>query len=99
MKIRTGFVSNSSSSSFLIYGIYLSSAEVEKLGGLSKLLKGTDLDFHNPPECDYFVGVSWDAVKDDETGAQFKERVARQISEKFGSEQSCDTYSESWYDG
>jgi len=98
MKFRSGFVSNSSSSSFLIYGVALDNeAAVE----LAKRLAGPDdaiddiedmemhelyslIDEHVPkglviewPMDDYdiFIGASWDTVRDNETGKEFKERV------------------------
>lgn len=42
MKVRNGFVSNSSSSSFLIYGAWVDNADVEK--ALMDHLEGNDLE-------------------------------------------------------
>ena len=68
MKVRTGFVSNSSTTSFMIYGCAIDRSELIELLGLeiededdcfdeldsalSKALKKTDLVFHLPYEWD-----------------------------------------------
>ena len=92
MKIRVGFVSNSSSSSFLIYGAVVSDDtmkhELEK-EGLSEIY-GQD---------DTYIGLSWDQIKDDESGAQFKQRIRDAIKKVCGPDVKCQTFSESWYDG
>lgn len=47
--------------------------------------KNTELEFHIP---DYdesvYIGISWDKVKDNETGLQFKERVVSEINKILG---------------
>lgn len=79
MKIRTGFVSNSSSSSFLIYGIELTSEEFGKFSN--------DYDYaypeyyHGDGEYAHYFGISWNEVGDDETGREFKERVVKEVNE------------------
>ncbi len=79
MKIRLGFVSNSSTTSFLIYGIELTSEELEKLTeDLPELLE-KEYSYDE----DGYLGRSWDTVKDDETGKQFKESVEKEVKKLF----------------
>ena len=123
MKIRNGFVSNSSSSSFLIFG--------KCFDGVSKFIKNDTVleklgnDFDEEDDVDYYeimeeligwkevlefhineydtdsiwVGVSWDKVKDDETGLEFKQRVSNEINKKLGTSlriEDLNTYEEAW---
>ena len=97
MKIRQGFVSNSSSSSFLIYGVTVPSNEdlYDKCDKLKLVCK-------SPPYEDgrcMYIGRSWCEVKDDETGAQFKKRVKEELTKFFGKEVECGTLENAWYDG
>ena len=90
MKIRHGFVSNSSSQSFCIYGIYLDEEPKGDLDGLS--MECTERD-------EVCVGRSWASVKDDETGKQFKEDVEKKVKALFGEDKKCNTHEYSWYNG
>lgn len=83
MKLRNGFVSNSSTSSFLIYGV-----EVEAGWEASEALYGEILDKYDLSSwCingeNLFIGESWCNVRDDETGRQFKDRVQKAINDLF----------------
>jgi hypothetical protein len=137
MKIRNGFVSNSSSSSFCLYGISVDESEIvaalkakgetdpmldesiyEYLDAWSyehKKSKGelTEEDiakyesrFFHPDDgfefedvngCYQVIGVPWNKIKDDETGAEFKARIQAKITELLGDDAKCDTQIEAWY--
>jgi hypothetical protein len=78
MKIRNGFVSNSSSSSFCIVGKQYSEEEYETIFN--------DLDWESPiygvriTEYDpYTVGLNITTMKDNETLAEFKKRAYEEI--------------------
>ena len=118
MKIRNGFVSNSSSSSFLIYGVTFenTSEMVEKASDklktewkeYNKENKNYEISFEDymddfegyRPYDDYtYLGLSWGDIKDDETGAQFKERAYEYIKENFNiTKEDLSTHEECWHD-
>jgi hypothetical protein len=114
MKVRLGFVSNSSASSFCIYGAAFENDEVKKMLGIKddesvedddgdygiveKLEKKTGLtcggwgaDYDT-----FYIGRSYDTLKDDETGKQFKESVEKKLKELFGKKVKCEHMEEAW---
>lgn len=94
MKTRIGFVSNSSSTSFCIYGVCQQIDENQEND-----LEKAGLEIHRSPYGeDMYVGASWYSIQDDETAGQFKNKVKSIIESVLGPVE-CSTYEESWYDG
>ena len=100
MKIRNGFVSNSSSSSFMIYGAFIDGDKIREIYA-EPLKNDEDFDFYdevikwsiknsllamNDDGCDdgFFVGRDPITIGDDETGKQFKQDVQDKIEQFFG---------------
>jgi len=114
MKVRLGLVSNSSSSSFTVFGARLENeAEFEKLTGqdMHEFLANSELDdFYGDPngwEPEVYVGLCLSGefehcqrsdIRDDETPNQFKQRV-RDLLPRSIPEDMIGTYSESYYNG
>jgi len=94
MKIRTGFVSNSSSSSFCIFGTYenLTSEMIDKL-------EDAGFSVYDPWEssCQY-AGMDCDKMEMDETRRQFEDRVTKKL-EELGYKGPFGHYREGWYNG
>lgn len=86
MKLRTGFVSNSSSSSFCILGVIIPSEIIteltEKGSDIYELEEKTDLDVAEGLDVysgEHFIGLTPDAMADDETLLEFKERILKKL--------------------
>jgi hypothetical protein len=101
MKIRNGFVSNSSSSSFLIFGKSFDNIDFLNNNDKVQVLINEDYDTFEIMESIFpfkgnlewhmmeyddtiYVGQSWDNVKDDETGLQFKQRTVDELNKLCG---------------
>lgn len=107
MKIRLGFVSNSSSSSFCIYGYYIdcNSPERKTLSNNYKRIDERKLYFGGP-DGSYCLGLPIDEMKDDETKVEFIKRAEKEIKEcmfELGivnlPEGKPQLHQEGWYDG
>ena len=110
MKIRNGFVSNSSYSSFCIYGTRLEvsltdeeekkDTEGDALDTKMENLRNTIdkhkiLEYHEDWDNNcFYVGRSWSSIKDSETGRQFKTSVESALKELTGKEENCETIDE-----
>jgi len=96
MKIRAGFVSNSSSVSFCIYGIWIDHPEEE----LMEVAEELGLYCHRDQYGDgLYIGEEWSSIGDDETGKQFKEATQEKVNKLPVDDKKCSTHEEGWYDG
>lgn len=84
MKIRLGFVSNSSSSSFCAWGIHFENIkhddDADFIDAMKKEFEDTPVEIIHEWENErLYLGLSYDNLKDDETGRQFKDRAEKEI--------------------
>jgi hypothetical protein len=114
MKTRNGFVANSSSVSFCIYGVCIDKGAMKKYfpnsediyEDLEEILKPfKTIDFWNPEYYDcYYIGRSYDTIKEDETGKEFKNSTEKDIKKALNLPEtdtslSFASFEESWIDG
>lgn len=86
MKIRSGFVSNSSSSSFCILGF--TAKDDEEVGRMKSELLREESAISEYDDSRY-IGAWPDSMKNDETLLQFKERIIEELK-KFGIERKVE---------
>jgi hypothetical protein len=77
MKIRSGFISNSSSSSFCILGKTITNDDYDKVDSVASKILSTHIALSGGD--DRYVGASPERMKDDETLAQFKQRIVTEL--------------------
>lgn len=102
MKIRIGFISNSSSCSFCIYGVTIKADDTIEQEEIIERAEKADLEALYGPDYDttIYVGRSWRGIGNDETGAIFKADVEKKVKEAFGpNTYPCSTWEEGWYNG
>jgi hypothetical protein len=95
MKTRNGFVSKSSTSSFLIYGMEVTSSMREKLeekydDEIYEVMEKEGIDFLTETDYGDVAGISYTAMGEDETPRQFKQKVATKLEELFGEPVKCE---------
>jgi len=66
MKIRNGFVSNSSSSSFVVYGVKITDDEETKINNFEGLTIEDDRYFFDGEQDGYIIGLSGGGLSDGE---------------------------------
>ena len=93
-----GFVSNSSSSSFCIYGTTVDpTGDEEEYETMESKAYDVGLEMYYPEGYDtYYIGKSTSSCPDDKTMGQFKKEVAELIKKHFG-KTDCSILSESYY--
>lgn len=107
MKVRTGFVSNSSTSSFCIYGTSYDYQAIRKAHAddedfdIEEYAGSLGLEIHAVYDYDsWYVGLPWDNIGDDETGSQFKQRVKELVQKFIGiTDIKLCTIERAWYNG
>lgn len=108
MKVRSGFVSNSSTSSFCLYGMCFDSDEIdaiaqalgieEKYDLAEDVATALGLQCEYGPEDEYFIGRDPGCIGDDETGSQFKNSIKKAL-QKALKDVNCDYHERAWRDG
>lgn len=111
MKIRFGFVSNSSTTSFCLYGGMIDDKEDKdgnspaenKIKEMNSFLQRKMTQGYGDWDNNVMIGLPPESIKDDETGAEFKKRVEDEIRRVFGDilgeDFSCSWYTTGWYNG
>jgi hypothetical protein len=101
MKVRKGFVSNSSSCSFLLYGTYTDDKDlIEKAEKFNSKLTSKGIETYSMDFSDgLYIGKSPDKMRDDQTMSDFKKEVAQTIDEILGAPQNYSFLEEAWYNG
>jgi regulator of sigma D len=113
MKIRQGFVSNSSSSSFCIYGRIIDKTQAETIldkikfdysnySHLEEALQNIDNRWDAYDRCEierYTVGIALSSMEDDETLGQLKKEVENKFNELLGDGEPCAIHEDGWYNG
>jgi len=108
VKVRQGFVSNSSTTSFCIYGTDVPQDILDALNeeeGLYAFLEqepDLSIEYGDPngwPDREIFVGCSLTRMEDDETFGEFKARVAAAIKRLFGDDLSPGIIEVGYYNG
>lgn len=84
MKVRAGFVSNSSSTSFCVVGIAVPSDEYEEKLDFSELESNLNIRYgiDNYYDC-VIIGKSIESMNDNQTLHEFKKEVLKMIQKEY----------------
>lgn len=106
MRIRHGFVSNSSSTSFCIFGLAVKMNTDDEWENIEEKVECSDTEletFYGDPdswERMGYIGIDRTYIGNDETGQQFKDRVAALVEQIVpGQGENCENHEESYYNG
>jgi len=104
MKIRHGFVSNSSSTSFCIVGKFFDRGTLEKLNlikyGELFLPASCGLDHHHDQECTgSTIGLSINKMMDNMKLSEFKEDVKNKLNSIGLDSDDIRIHVDGWYEG
>jgi len=100
MKFRQGFISNSSSTSFCIYGYYLD----KYIDCDYDIRDKTGIEVYSNPNSygdSTYIGIPLSTIGDEETFKQFKQRVEATINNYINIPEGAEIgiLESSWYDG
>jgi hypothetical protein len=97
MKIRRGFVSNSSTTSFCIYGAEVDIPEHIDDYDFECAVEEDDLVMYRPDYSGPYLGMEPWSMGEHETRSQFENRVKELIFKHTGQTPDCDWIEEAYY--
>jgi hypothetical protein len=97
MRIRSGFVSNSSSVSFCVYGTKVTEDEADEFACFE--LKEYGLDLNRMQYGDIIFGREWCDIGDDQTKKEFMKEVEATLVKLLKREVTCETWEDGYFDG
>jgi hypothetical protein len=111
MKVRAGLVANSSSTSFSVVGILKERQEILDAFGVEDEWDieeefGLRIGGAQNPDTVWdhkkaliYVGLPWNEMGNDETKAEFYERIKKELEPYFGEDVKVSHHSGGWYNG